>query len=157
MTAQPQPALEHALWIGGAQWSGKTSVAWKLAERHGLHIYPYDYHDTRSHATRAQTYPDRYPNFHRGLARTVDESWVLRSPKDMAEGTLRVFEERFRMVIDDLREMPVEPPILVEGWGIRPSLVASLLKSWRQAIWLVPTEGFRRHQLDMLARPTPVS
>jgi hypothetical protein len=28
--------VEEALWIGGAQWAGKTTVARILSERHGL-------------------------------------------------------------------------------------------------------------------------
>ncbi len=144
------------LWIGGAQWAGKTSVARMLAERYGLQLYDYDYHDARSHAARARAYPERYPYFHRGLARTADESWVLRSPQDMAASTLRVFDERFQMVLEDIRELAVEPPVLVEGWGIRPNLVAPLLKSPRQAIWLVPTERFWRRQLELLSRAQSV-
>jgi hypothetical protein len=145
------------LSIGGAQWAGKTSIARLLAARHGLQHYDYDFHDARSHAGRARADPERYSYFHRGLARTADQSWVLRSPQEMAASTLRVFEERFRMVLEDLEKLPVEPPVLVEGWGIRPDLVAPLLKSRRQAIWLVPTEGFRRHQLEVLPRAQRVS
>ncbi len=119
-------------------------------------MHYYDYHDARSHAARARANPERYSHFHRGLARTAHESWVLRSPQDMAASTLRVFEERFQMVLEDIRELAVEPPVLVEGWGIRPNLVAPLLKSRRQAIWLVPTEPFRRHQLEILPRAQSV-
>jgi hypothetical protein len=145
-------APEHVLWIGGGQWSGKTSIAQLLVERHGLQLYDYDYHDSRSHSTRAKEPPDRYPHIRAALSRTPDQSWVLRSPEEMAQTTLQHFEERFAMLLEDLQQMPAAPLVLVEGWGIRPSLVWPLLKSKRQAIWLVATEGFRRHQLDVMPR-----
>jgi hypothetical protein len=150
-------ALENVLWIGGGQWTGKTSIARLLVERYGLHLYDYDYHDSRSHSTRAKEHPDRYPKMHAALSRTPDQSWVLRSPEEMAQTTLQHFEERFKMLLEDLQQMPAAPRVLVEGWGIRPSLVMPLLKSKRQAIWLVATEGFRRHQLDVLPRAQRLS
>ncbi len=61
------------------------------------------------------------------------------------------------MVLDDLGQMPAEPAVLVEGWGIRPSMVAPLLTSRRQGIWLVPTEGLRRRQFEALPRAQRLS
>jgi hypothetical protein len=151
------PAPEHVLWIGGGQWAGKTSIARLLVERYGLQLYDYDYLDSRSHSTRAKEHPDRYPQMHASISRTPDESWVQRSPEEMAQTTLQHFEERFAMVLEDLQQMPVAPPVLVEGWGIRPSMVLPVLKSTRQAIWLVATERFRRHQLEVLPRAQRLS
>ena len=37
--------IRNALWIGGGQWAGKTTVAGLLTDRYGLVHYPYDYHD----------------------------------------------------------------------------------------------------------------
>ncbi|MGC4771942.1 hypothetical protein ACLQ25_23600 [Micromonospora sp. DT44] len=42
----------HALWIGGGQWAGKSTVAVNLALRHGLTAYLYDRHDARGHDDR---------------------------------------------------------------------------------------------------------
>ena len=39
----PHGSLRRTLWIGGAQWSGKTTVAEAIATRHGLTVYHYDY------------------------------------------------------------------------------------------------------------------
>jgi adenylylsulfate kinase-like enzyme len=52
---------KSVLWIGGAQWAGKTTVARILWERHSLQLYQYDYHDSRGHAARADARPDLYP------------------------------------------------------------------------------------------------
>jgi len=48
----PVTTLRRALWIGGGQWAGKSTVAGILAGRHGLTHYHYDYHDARAHQDR---------------------------------------------------------------------------------------------------------
>ena len=48
----PSGMLHAALWIGGAQWAGKSTVARILAARHGLTAYHDDYHDARGHFDR---------------------------------------------------------------------------------------------------------
>ena len=52
MPWDPSSTLQHALWIGGGQWAGKSTVAGILAERHGITHYHYDYHDARGHLDR---------------------------------------------------------------------------------------------------------
>jgi hypothetical protein len=42
--------------------------------------------------------------------------------------------------------------VLAEGWGLRPELVAPIVRSPRQVVVMVPTEEFRRHQLAVLER-----
>lgn len=155
MTIAPHLNLERVLWIGGAQWSGKTMVAHLLAVRHPLLLYAYDYHDARSHADRSRAHPDHYPNRHAFLSaldRDPDDVWVNRAPDEMAANARLSFIERFEMVLDDLRAMPSGPPILAEGWGLRPELVAPLIDTPEKAVFLVLTEEFRQHQLRALAR-----
>ncbi|MGH2587534.1 MAG: hypothetical protein ACRDJE_21665 [Dehalococcoidia bacterium] len=150
-----RPALARVLWIGGAQWSGKTSVAQLLAVRHPLILYAYDYHDARSHADRSRAQPDRYPHRHAAITaldRDPDAMWVTPSPEQMAESALQSFTERFQMVLEDLITLPDGPPVLAEGWGFRPEMVAPLLESPRRAVFLVPTEEYREHQLRTLTR-----
>jgi hypothetical protein len=151
-----QPPARSVLWIGGAQWAGKTAIARILAERWGLRLYSYDYHDARGHSQRAQQQPELYPNFYGALRQSADQCWVHRTPAHMATSSQRIFEERFRMTLDDISQLPPKPPILAEGWGLRPSLVAPLLDSSRRAIFLVPTEEFRSHQLQVLPRAAAV-
>jgi hypothetical protein len=148
-------ALSRVLWIGGAQWAGKTSVMQFLAVRYPLLCYAYDYHDARSHAERSLAHPERYParqRFMTALDRDPDDVWVRPSPEEMAADTMASFAERFEMVIEDLLAMPAGPPILAEGWGLRPDDLAPLLDSPDKAIFLVPTEEFRQHQIRTLPR-----
>jgi hypothetical protein len=148
--ATPPHRLPPVLWIGGAQWAGKTTVAWHLARRYPLISYDYDYHDARAHSDRARADPERYPRFHKLLhtiERDPDAIWVRPDAAQRAAATRRIWDERFRMVLDDLEKMPSGVTVLAEGWGLRPDFVAPLLSSPRQAIFLVPTEEFRQHQL----------
>ena len=147
--------LDKVLWIGGAQWAGKTTVARLLAARFPLVVYAYDYHDARSHSARARAEADRFPAFHAfldDLDNDVDSVWSDPSPEQMAERVLDIFTERFQMVLEDLAALPEQTPVLAEGWGLRPDLVAPELESPQQAIFLVPSESFRQSQLEALER-----
>lgn len=142
---------ERTLWIGGAQWAGKTTVAQILAMRHGLVHYSYDYHDARAHMTKAMSQPDRYP--HRSTIRSADDEWVETSPRAMAQRAMQSFRERFVMVLEELAALPGSTPILADGWGLRPDLVLPHLHSPRQAVFLVPSESPRYPSMQ---EPMPI-
>jgi hypothetical protein len=146
----PHGTLARALWIGGGQWAGKSTAAHLLAVRHGLIAYHYDYHDARGHEdrriarrVRLGAPPDE---------RTLDEVWVRRTPEQMAEEAIQGFRAGFEWALDDLRALDGARPVIAEGWGLRPELVAPLLDSPRRMVVLTPTEAFRRHQLETLPR-----
>ena len=155
-TWDPFETLRRTLWIGGAQWAGKSTVARILAHRYGLTAYHYDYHDARGHQDR---------RIARRLAlgepvedASADAVWVDTTPQRMAWQTLAGFPARFEWALDDLRGLYSERPILAEGWGLRPESVMALLDSLdvpdapTRMVVLVPTEGFRQHQLSTLPR-----
>lgn len=137
----PRTRLRHVVWIGGGTGAGKSSVATLLAERHGLTRYNYDWHDARDHTER--TRPDRHPHRAAFLAMSLDERWVLRTPRDMAISTLAAMVERFEMVIEDLLALPADRPVVADGFGLLPELIAPLIASPRQPVFLLPTPEFR--------------
>jgi hypothetical protein len=156
----PLARLDQVLWVGGAQWAGKTTVARLLAARFPLVLYAYDYHDARSHSQRAKADADRFPAFHaflEALDRDPDSVWSRPSAAQMTAQMLAIFRERFQMVLEDLAALPDQTPVLAEGWGLRPDLIAQQLDSREQAIFLVPTELFRQSQLDALERAQRLS
>ncbi|MEV7189007.1 hypothetical protein [Kitasatospora sp. NPDC093102] len=146
----PHGSLHHMLWIGGAQWSGKTTVAELIARRYGLTVYHYDYHDARGHQDRriARRVAQGAPV----ADLTPDQVWSDRSPEEMAAETLAGFPVRFGWALDDLRALFIARPAIAEGWGLRPELVAPLLDSPRRMVVLVPTEDFRQHQIRTVPR-----
>ncbi|MEU5849527.1 hypothetical protein [Saccharopolyspora shandongensis] len=146
----PFGTLRHALWIGGGQWAGKSTVARLLAVQYGLTAYHYDYHDARAHNDRRIARrielggPSAEPD--------PDTVWVHPTPEDMAAQTLAGFPIRFEWALDDLRALVSGRPIIAEGWGLRPELVAPIIDSPRRMVVMVPTQEFRQHQLRALPR-----
>ena len=131
-----------------------------LAARYPLVVYAYDYHDARSHSARAKADAVRFPAFNAlldALDSDPDSVWSRPSPEQLAKQALAVFGERFQMVLDDLAALPAETCVLAEGWGLRPDLVVPHLGSPDHAIFLVPSESFRRRQLEALGRAKRLS
>jgi 2-phosphoglycerate kinase len=133
--------LRHVYWIGGGSGAGKSTIARRLAARHGLRLYATD--DVMSeHAGR--TTPEDSPMLHEFLAMTMDERWADRSPETMLE-TFHWFRgEGFGLIVDDLLRLPAEPGVIVEGFRLLPHLVEPLLAVPDRAVWLLPTPDFRR-------------
>src|ERR1700749_134199 len=70
----------------------------------------------------------------------------------MAKEALASFEDRFGWALDDLRGVTSGRPVIAEGWGLRPSLVAPLIAAPGRMVVMVPTEEFRQHQTRVLPR-----
>lgn len=108
MHGDPCTTLQNALWIGGGQWAGKSTVAGILAAKYGLVHYHYGYHDARGHLDRRIARQLR-----RGETPTepdAEDMWV-RSTVDQA---LNHFVERFEYVQDDLRGITSPNPIIAD-------------------------------------------
>lgn len=146
----PFTTLRRALWIGGAQWAGKSTVAGILAGRYGLTHYHYDYHDARGHQDRRIA--ERLRRGETPLESDSEAAWVKSTPRQMADRAIAGFPERFQWVQDDLRALVSPHPIIADGWGLRPELVAPLTDDVRRMVVMVPTEEFRQHQLRNLPR-----
>jgi 2-phosphoglycerate kinase len=147
-TADPaalQARLRHVYWIGGGSGAGKSTIARRLAARHGLRTYATD--DVMSDHARRSTAED-CPMLSEFFAMDMDERWVKRSPETMLE-TFHWFRgEGFGMIVDDLLRLPTEPGVIVEGFRLLPHLVKPLLAAPSHAVWLLPTPGFRRAAID---------
>ncbi|MGP3932706.1 hypothetical protein [Nonomuraea sp. KM88] len=133
--------LRHVYWIGGGSGAGKSTVARRLADRHGLRLYATD--DVMpDHAARST--PGKCPHLHAFMAMDMDERWVNRSPETMLE-TFHWFRgEGFGLIVEDLLRLPAGPPVVAEGFRLLPHLVKPLLATPDRAVWLIPSPGFRR-------------
>jgi hypothetical protein len=143
--------LSHVLWIGGSTCSGKSSIAGILGQEYRLPVYHYDRHE-RLHIARMT--PEEYPLYTSAIAGTMDERWVQRTPEQMYRGVVGSWAERFRLVVDDLMLIQGEPFVIAEGPGLFPGLVAPLLWSPHQAIWLVSSDDVIRRV--RATRPTAI-
>ncbi len=75
-------ALDHVHWIGGGSGAGKSTIARRLAARHGLRYVSTD--DLMSaHAARSNA--AGHLLLHAFLAMDMDERWLNRSPQTMLE------------------------------------------------------------------------
>lgn len=151
----PFGTLRNTLWIGGGQWAGKTTVTRILARRYGLTAYHYDYHDARGHQDRRIARRVRLGESPSGP--DPDETWVNTTPEQMAADTLAGFPIRFEWVLDDLRGLVSGRPLIAEGWGLRPELIAPITDAPRRMLVMIATEAFRQRQLRELPRAATFS
>jgi len=124
-----------ALCIGGAPGSGKTTVATRLARRHGLRLYCADTR-TWDHLDRAIA--SGVAAAARWEAMDPEERWEHASPEEMLEMTF--LDERGSMVRADLDGLPASPLVVAEGVAV-PADAAPV------ALWLVPTAEFQDARL----------
>jgi len=132
-------SLSHVLWLGGGTDAGKTTVCNLLAEKFDLSPYHYDGRDLIHHQCLAHTMPD----VRASLALSSEERWIQPTPQELFERSIRSFQLRFPLVLNELLAMPKDRSIIAEGFGLTPELIAPLLSSPNRAIFFIPTEEFK--------------
>jgi hypothetical protein len=83
---------------------------------------------------------------------TPEERWVVSTPEAMAAATIASWSERVEFVIEDLLVLPATS-IVAEGPGFFPSVISPLITRSNQAIWLVPSEAFKRASAARREKP----
>ena len=144
-----QSALRHVRWIGGPPDAGKSTVADALARHFDLPVYHFDRYE-REHIARA--IPTRHPRLYalQTQLATLDEhvwleeGWVRRPVAEMVTDAIACWSERIELAVEDLLNMPQDRTILAEGPGFFPPMIAPLLSTPQQAIFLAATEAFKR-------------
>jgi hypothetical protein len=130
--------LSQPVWLGGSACAGKTTLARLLAARHGLALYSTD-EAFEAHRRRADE--RRHPDFRRLM--DLPPKRLFAPPAEVqAADLLGFYRDEFEMVLEDLRALSA--PLLVEGVGLLPGLVATAAPDPRRALWLIATPGFRR-------------
>ena len=133
--------LRHMYWLGGGSGSGKSTIARRLANEHGLQLYATD-DVMKDHGSRIT--PEDGPFLTEFIDMDMDERWLNRSPETMLE-TFHWFRgEGFNLIVEDLLNLPADRPVIAEGFRLLPHLVEPLLAVPGHAVWLLPSPGFRR-------------
>jgi hypothetical protein len=133
--------FEHVLWIGGPPGSGKTSIATRLARRHGLRWYG---SDTQTWAHRDRALAAHVP---------AAERWESLPPAARGEAppdellAMSLHRERGQMVVDDVGSLPETPLLVAEGSEVPAWVISGGLSDETRAIWLMPTPSFQRTRI----------
>jgi hypothetical protein len=78
---------------------------------------------------------------------SMDERWVDATPGQMLDWFLNLSRHRFRLVLEDLRDLPSSPAVVVEGPQLFPTSVAAVLRDPGHALFLIPELGEQRERL----------
>lgn len=133
------------LWLGGMSGVGKTTSGRAVARKFDLRFYAVDSYtlDHQRHRVR----PDEHPALASFDRLSGEELWVETTGEEIADRFEAACRERFPFVLDDLRALPDDAPILVEGPQLLPDLVEPLLADPDQALYLVADGELQRKLL----------
>ncbi len=131
--------LPNVYWIGGSPCSGKSTVADRLAAKHGMRAYRCDeaYYRHQESIT-----PDEHPVFSKLAHASCDELWMRPIPQQVAD-EIELYREEFPLILADLARFPTTQAVVAEGAALLPELLDRLGVRRRRAIWIVPTERFQ--------------
>ena len=131
-------ALAHVLWIGGGPQVGKTTLSRLLAGKYDLRIYNLDWHDTHDERRRGGGRRGAFARL------SMDDRWGSPQPDALVERSIAIWTELFAFTLEHLLAHATNSrPVVAEGPGALPWLVAPVIRSTRQAIFLVPSAAWR--------------
>ena len=133
--------FSKAYILGGSPCSGKSTIAEMLVAKHGFQYYKSDDYDL-AHMQRSQ--PDQQPVMFKTSKMSWDEIWS-RSPSELLKDELTYYHERFPFILDDLFQLELQTPAVLEGAAFLPDLIVQCPVKSSHVVYMVPTMEFQLH------------
>lgn len=134
-----QQELAHVYWLGGSPCAGKSSITDALVAKYEWQLYHCD--EAYEHHMSIIT-PEQQPIFSKLSILSGDALW-MRSPSQQISEEIQLYQEEFPLILTDLLALPKTAPVLVEGNALLPHLLAPLLTTSHQALWMVAVPEFQ--------------
>ena len=90
-----------------------------LAAKYGVQYYKADDHKA-NHIQRST--PDLQPVMFKYSRKSWDEIWSQTAEK-LLQDEIKYYHERFRFILDDLNQLNLEAPVILEGTAFLPELI----------------------------------
>ena len=134
--------MREIYYIGGSPCSGKSTIAEKLAEEYDFAYYRID-DFLYQHMEAAAA--DGKPHSALNLSFNFEQMW-MRSPRIQCEEEIAIYAEILPYALRDIGAMDKERPVIAEGAGFMPELMAGEHVDSAHYICIVPTEAFQREK-----------
>jgi 2-phosphoglycerate kinase len=126
-------------WIGGSPCSGKSTIAEKLAYKHGLSLFKSDDH-MYAHMRLANA--EKQPVMAKVASLSWDEIWT-RPVEVQVQDEFDFYHEEFNMLLEELALYPQGQPILAEGNAWLPELLGQVKPLPEHIVYVIPTKEFQ--------------
>lgn len=135
--------LEDFYWLCGSSRAGKTAASKYLEREFGFHVYHFD-EEVFGRLWNPSLDPEKYPAILKLVRNEKDwEAYYSRPIGEIVEETHAVWRENWPLVLEDIRKIRTEKPVLIEGGGMYPEWVSTVAKRDR-IHYYIPAKEFQR-------------
>jgi 2-phosphoglycerate kinase len=128
-------AASEVVVIGGAPFSGKTTLAKRLAAQQGYALVAIDDLGT---ALRALTTAQSHPALHPMAGWEYRAYYIAHTPATLIRHSMREHEALWPAIVAVIdAHLQWAGPMILEGWQLDPTRVASLTHPQLRACWLL--------------------
>lgn len=129
----------NTYYIGGSPCAGKSTIAEILSQKY--HLYYFKVDDSLDDYTKLGAIKG-YPICKKTIEMSAEQIW-MREPVLQCREEFEFYEEIFRYVLADLKQINCKNGVITEGAAYVPKLVKQLGLPHNKYISITPTEEFQ--------------